>query len=232
VDAILTPEERLSRVDQEIDELKNALAEALAELEEAPEVDPSALEERWQAVSERLLALRGEVDPRDLDKEQVTQFFNALLNIRGLVDRDGPPYDLDTCEAMLVEIERIRHVVRDALDEHVSGIREDAGLILEDLDKWLPNTPDRVIAELVGVDRRTLARWKAQPGVSPRRPLRVLARLVAILRHNWTEDGIIDWLNRPRRDLDGKRPAALLDAPNREHALVDAARSSRSGYGS
>jgi hypothetical protein len=59
-----------------------------------------------------------------------------------------------------------------------------------------------------------------------------VAALVAVLRHDWTEDGIVAWFNRPRRDLDGRAPIALLDDPNSEQALLSAARSSRSQYAS
>ena len=41
---------------------------------------------------------------------------------------------------------------------------------------------------LVGVDRRSLSRWRRQGG-QPRRSLRIFARLVAILRPNWDEEG-------------------------------------------
>ncbi len=128
-------------------------------------------------------------------------------------------------------LERIRHVVRDALDEHVSGIAGDAGVVMGEVERWLPDIPDRVIAGLLGVDRRTLSRWKHLSGSHPpRRTLRVFARLVAILRHNWDEEGIVAWFQRPRRDLGGRRPAALLDDPGAEPLLLSAARSGRSQY--
>jgi hypothetical protein len=59
-----------------------------------------------------------------------------------------------------------------------------------------------------------------------------LARLVAILRHNWDEEGIIAWFERPRRDLSGRRPATLLADPNAEDELISAARSGRNQYAS
>jgi hypothetical protein len=100
---------------------------------------------------------------------------------------------------------------------------------MADLERWLPRIPDRVIADLAGVDRRTVTRWKKQSG-PPKRRLRILAELVAVLRHNWTEDGIVAWFYRPRRDLDGRAPIALLDDPSSEPALLSEARSSRSQY--
>jgi hypothetical protein len=43
---------------------------------------------------------------------------------------------------------------------------------------------------------------------------------------------IVAWFYRPRRDLDGRKPIALLDDPNEDYALISAARSSRSQYAS
>lgn len=58
-----------------------------------------------------------------------------------------------------------------------------------------------------------------------------MARLVAILRHAWTEDGIVAWFHRPRRDLQGQRPIAVLKDPNYdEDELISAARAGRSQY--
>lgn len=227
--SISTTEERLQRVDHEIDALKDAFVDAIQELQRTSEVDGS-FGERWKQISSRLDAIQGDVYAPDFDKDQVVELYQSLLAIKDLLNA-GMPCDLDTCDALLVNIERIRHVVRDALDEHVAGAPSDVGLVMQDLERWLPHTPDRVLAELVGVDRRTLSRWKKQSG-APRRRLRVVAALVAILRHNWTEDGIVAWFSRPRRDLGGRAPRALLDDPNNEPELVDAARAGRSQYAS
>lgn len=225
--AISTSEERLERIDHEIDALKAAFVDAIQELQQKSEVDES-FSERWTQLASRFDAIQGEVYAPDYDKDQIVELYQALLAIKDLL-RGGAPHDLDTCDALLVNIERIRHVVRDAMDEHVAGIQSDVGLVVEELEQWLPHTPDRVIAGLVGVDRRTLSRWKGRPG-SPKRRLRMVAALVAILRHNWTEEGIVAWFHRPRRDLHGRAPVTLLDDPNHEHALVSAARSGRSQY--
>ncbi len=228
--AVQTPEERLERVDQDVDELKTAFVGAISELQRAPEIDDS-FDERWQDVRSRISAIQDEVHAPDYDKEQVVELYQSLLEIKDLLNISGTPCDLDTCDRLLVNIERIRHVVRDALDEHVAGVQSDVGLVMADLARWLPSTPDRVLAEIVGVDRRTLSRWKKQSG-PPRRRLRIVASLVAILRHNWTEEGIVAWFYRPRRDLDGRRPIALLDDPTFDRALIDAARAGRSQYAS
>jgi hypothetical protein len=135
-----------------------------------------------------------------------------------------------TDEQRLIEQERIRHVVRDALDEQVTGIAGDASAVMGELERRLPDIPDRVIADLLGVNRRTLSRWKRQSGRPPRRALRVFARVVAILCHSWDAEGVIAWFGRPRQDLDGRSPRALLEDPSAEPLLLNAARSGRSQY--
>jgi uncharacterized protein (DUF2384 family) len=228
VTAMLTYEERLGRVDATLEELQQGFVAALEHLRQAPEDQVSG--ERWSEIVQRLKDLRYAIGEDDYDREQLYTIAKALLDIRDLLESDGA-WDLDVCDQLMVQIERIRHVVRDALDEHVEGGSSDVGVVLQDLDKWLPNTPDHTIATFVGVDRRTLSRWRDQAG-APRRTLRLFARLVAILRHNWDEEGIIAWFDRPRRDLDNRRPNSLIDDPNAEAALINAARSGRNQYGS
>lgn len=225
--ATLTYEERLGKVDATLEALQQGFVAALEHLSEAPEDQVS--EERWKDIGQRLKDLRYAIREEDYDREQLFTIAKALLDIRDLLESDGS-WDLDVCDQLMVQIERIRHVVRDALDEHVEGGATDVGVVLQDLDRWLPNTPDHAIAGFVGVDRRTLSRWRDQAG-PPRRTLRLFARLVAILRHNWDEEGVVAWFDRPRRDLGNRRPSSLLDDPNAEGALISAARSGRNQYG-
>ena len=227
--ATLTYEERLGKVDKTVEQLQRWFVEALEHLRQAPEADGSYAE-RWEEIAERLKKLRYDIDAEDYDKEQLATLATALLDMRDQLDRKGA-WDLDVCDQLMIILERIRHVVRDALDEHVNGVSGDVGVVMQDLDRWLPDVPDQTIAKYIGVDRRSLSRWRQQSG-RPRRSLRLFARLVAILRHNWDEDGIIAWFDRPRRDLDGRRPAALIDDPNAEAELISAARSGRNQYAS
>jgi hypothetical protein len=218
--AVATPEGRLARADELVEQLKGALVESIGRLE--PTVG-----ERWATLGRRVGELRDEIDPRDYDKDQLVELFDALWDIRSLVEED--PSDLDAADQLLLRLERIRHVVRDALDEHVAGFADDTSLVLRDLERHLPRTPDRVLAELIGVDRRTLSRWRKQRKPPPRR-LRTVARIVAVLARNWTEEGIVAWFHRARRELEGRRPLTLLADPANDEALLDAARSGRSQY--
>jgi transcriptional regulator with XRE-family HTH domain len=200
----------------------------LSQLSTSPGAD-AVLIARWHALAQRLGTVRRQLEPADFDKEQLNDLHNALWRIRELLDADPDGENLDLLDELLVTIEQIRHIVRDALDEHVPGVSDDVGLVLRDVKAWLPQTPNRVLADLAGVDRRTLSRWAKQPAAPPRR-FALVARLVAVLRHSWTEPGVVAWFDRPRRDLGGRRPGTLLDDPNREEDLLAAARSGRSQY--
>jgi uncharacterized protein (DUF2384 family) len=226
VTATLTPEERLGHADEELLDLKNGFVEALAQLQEHPQVDNS-FHQRLETISERLGALREGLRPEDLDKAQVIEFHGALWEINRLLHEKETSYDLDVIDQLLIAIERVRHVIRDALDEYVIGLPHDAGLVVADLKKWLPNTSNEAIGGLVGINRRTLSRWTKEHR-PPTRRLQLVAHLVAILRHNWTEDGILSWFERPRRGLDGKKPIALLEDPAAEERLLSEARAGRS----
>jgi uncharacterized protein (DUF2384 family) len=226
--AQLTSEQRLERFDRELEDVKQLFIDALERLTRAPEADDS-FEDRWRPIVERVKGLRAGLQTEDYDKDQLAALATALLDMRDLLDQQVPPGDLDVFDQLLIALERVRHVVRDALDEHVAGVADDVGLVMAELDRWLSSIPDHTIAELVGVNRRTLSRWRTQTG-PPARRLRTFARLVAILRHNWDEEGIVAWFARPRRDLGGRRPASLLGDPNADEELVAAARSGRSQY--
>lgn len=228
MEAVLSPEERLERVDREIDDLKRGFVDAIGQLQQTPEIDDS-FADRLAALSERLSPLRRDLRPADFDKEQIVEIHDALWEIRELIDAAEASRKLDVLDGLLIRIERIRHVIRDALDEHVSGVQDDVGLVLQDLRRWLPTTPKHVLAELIGVDRRTLTRWASQSG-PPNRRLRLVSRLVAVLRHNWTEEGIVAWFHRPRRELGGRRPISVIDDPGYDDALLAAARAGRSQY--
>jgi uncharacterized protein (DUF2384 family) len=231
VSGALTSEQRLEQFDREVEDLKLGFIEALEQVRQSPAAGRS-IDERWQLIARRMKQLREGIAPDDYDKEQVVLLGAALLDIRDLLDEPDAATNLDVADGLLVALERIRHVVRDAIDEHVGGVASDTGVVMGDLDRWLPGVPDHAIAKVLGVDRRTLTRWRRQAG-PPRRDLRIFARLVAILRHNWDEQGIIAWFERPRRELANRKPATVLhdtDDPDSEAALIDAARSGRSHY--
>lgn len=222
----LTAEQRLGHADQELQELKDTFVEAIGQLEKSRHVD-SSFPERLDDIESRLRELRRGLSIEDLDKAQINEFHSALWAIKDLIDDQGDEYDLDTVDQLLICIERVRHVIRDALDEHVAGVPDDAGLAVQQLREWLPNTSIATISQLVGVNRRTLSRWTKEDRAAPRR-LQLVASLVAVLRHNWTEEGIIAWFDRSRRGLGGRKPSNLLNDPVADGLLLAEARSGRS----
>ena len=225
---LLTSHDRLEAVDRQLGDLKDLFLEALERVGDAPEVD-DALAGRLAELDQRLQKLRRDLEPDDLDPEQRANLLDALHSVRDLLPGPDQPLNLDTADRLLVAIERVRHVLRDALDEYVTGARQDTGLLLRELRERLPAASQLRLAELVGVHDRTLRRWE-QTAATPTQRLALVARLVAILRHTWTDAGAIAWFDRPHPLLGGRRPATLLADPAAAPALIDAARSSRSQY--
>jgi hypothetical protein len=218
---------RLIEIDTEVEGVKAAFEEALAEVTAHPEIDGSA-HKRLTEVERRLAVLKPQLEAADLSIEQRATLYSALVDVNTAMNAE--PGDLDRFEAALVGIERVRHVIRDALDEFVGGANADRRRLLQELERSLPGVRQADIAELLAVDPRTVRRWASETG-APEHRLQLVSRLVAVLRHAWTSKGILAWFQRPRRDLEGQAPINLLEDPGSERALLSAARSSRNQYG-
>ena len=227
-----TRHRRLAALDSELDAVKASFEELLASFTDAygevvrSDLDAS-IEGRLADVADRLRDLKPEIEQLDFDVEQSAALFSAIVDVDRAVrgDRD----DLDRFEQMLLGIERIRQVIRDALDESVGGAEVDRRRLVKTTIDSLPGVRQSEIAELLDVDPRTVRRWSSESG-RPEQRLLTVARLVSILRHAWTPAGTVAWFKRPRRDLGGAPPIELLDAPDAERELIAAARSSRNQY--
>lgn len=224
---------RLTALDSEIEEVKQSFESALSSFGDAldevtgrPDIDAS-IEGRFEDVANRLRALKPEIEALDFDVAQSAALYSAMLDVDRAVHDDRQDYD--RFEQMLLGIERIRQVTRDALDEFVGGADADRRRLMRSISDSLPGVRQGELAELLGVDPRTVRRWSDQAG-RPDQRLLLVARLVAILRHAWTPAGVVAWFRRQRRDLGGAAPADLLADPAGERALVSAARSSRNQY--
>ncbi len=77
--------------------------------------------------------------------------------------------------------------------------------VMESLPETLPTVREVELAALLGRSQRQVQRWATQAGPPPRR-LEPVARIAALLRHSWTEEGVVAWFFRPRRDLGGREP--------------------------
>lgn len=224
---------RLTELDSEVGEVKQSFESALSSFGDAldevaarPDIDAS-IEGRFEDVANRLRALKPEIEALDFDVAQSAALYSAMLDVDRAVHDDRQDYD--RFEQMLLGIERIRQVTRDALDEFVGGADADRRRLTRTISESLPGVRQADVAELLGVDPRTVRRWSDEPG-RPEQRLVVVARLVGILRHAWTPAGVMAWFRRPRRDLGDTPPIDLLADPATERELISAARSSRNQY--
>jgi hypothetical protein len=226
---------RLTELDSELGRLKATFEEALGSFGDAfgevigrPDIDGS-IEGRLNDVASRLRDLKPDIEALDLDVEQSAALYSAILDVDRAMHADRE--DLDRFEQMLLGIERVRQVIRDALDEFVGGAEPDRRRLVRSITDSLPGVKQSELAEVLGVDPRTLRRWSGEAG-QPDHRLTTVARLVAVLRHAWTPAGVIRWFHRRRRDLGGRAPLELLSDAGAERDLISAARSSRNQYGS
>jgi hypothetical protein len=235
--AIQDPRQRrLWALDSELGALKESFEDLLGSFSDAvgdvvarPDIDGS-IERRLADVAERLRNLKPELEDLDFDVEQSAALFSAIVDVDRAVHAEREE-DFDRFEQMLLGIERVRQVIRDSIDESVGGAETDRRRLVEAIRNALPGVKQSELADLLGVDARTVRRWGTEAG-HPDQRLTLVARLVSILTHAWTPAGVVAWFNRPRRDFDGVRPHDLLDDPANERTLIAAARSSRNQYGS
>jgi hypothetical protein len=162
--------------------------------------------------------------PPEIDAEAVAEIRGRLLDV---VTRDFSEMEsLDVADHVLVEMEAVRHIIRDLLQEQPAVEYRDASNVVAQLETWLPGLTVGQLAELLGYSMRQLQRLRHENRPATNRA-QLVVRLVAVLRHAWTDQGVFAWFERPRRDLAGARPIELLDDPARERDLVMAARSGR-----
>lgn len=162
--------------------------------------------------------------PAQLDDRAVAEIRERLISLLTLEIEETS--SLDVADRFLMELEAVRHIIRDVLDEQPPIELRDAGNVVVLLEEWLSGLTVAQLAELLGLSPRQLQRRRLEGGVStPRAEL--VTRLVAILRHSWTDKGVAAWFHRPQPDLAGKRPIDLLDSPAYERDLLMAARAGR-----
>lgn len=199
--------------------------------EEASRLDASQVENFAEMMRRRVTRLSRDLGPLAFDPEALAEIRGVIIDGIEQLDADGGRTErIDVLDDLLIRGEKIRHVLRDALDADRGGDPRDAQALSGSLGEWLPRVPQREIAELAGISLRQLQRWLKDGGEAPRR-LQLVARLVVLLRKAWTPEGVVAWFHRPRRDLDGRRPIDLLDDPGAEHALARAVRQGRAQHG-
>lgn len=207
--------------DQELSGLQEAL-EAAAQ--------SSALDaELIDRLQRTALAAAGRVNaslPLHIDADARDEIRRRLIDLVTLHPAGERLAPLDVADRTLVQAEAVRHVMRDLLDEQPPAQIRDAAQTVALLEQWLPDLTIKQLAELVGISERQLQRRRHDGGASSPR-MQVLTRLVAILRHAWTSQGVYAWFHRPRPELEGEPPIDLLDDQASERALLIAARAGR-----
>lgn len=116
-----------------------------------------------------------------------------------------------------LQLEHVRHLVRDVVDEAPANPDRDPREML----RWLVEVvgaPQGEIAELLRVAPRSLQRWlsekdRSAPTGDDLARVSVVTAIVAHLRHSFTGPGTLHWFTRPHPALGNRPPAGLLDDP-------------------
>lgn len=163
--------------------------------------------------------------PPQLDDRAAAEIRDRLIAILTLDIAQAT--SLDVADRFLMEMEAVRHIVRDLLDEQPPVELRDAENVVRLLESWLPGVPVAALADVLGLSERALQRRRHGEGGPASHRMGIVARLVAILRLSWTAPGVAAWFYRPLSALGGSRPIELLDDPGRERDLLLAARAGR-----
>jgi len=163
--------------------------------------------------------------PMHVDADARDEIRRRLLDMVTMRLDDGDLLDL--ADRALIEAEAVRHVVRDLLDEQPPVELREEGAAIRLLEAWLPDLSVGELADLIHVSVRQLQRRRRDGGGVSSQRLQTVARLTAILRHSWSDRGVLAWFNRPRSDLGNRAPIELLDDPDRERDLLLLARAGR-----
>jgi hypothetical protein len=128
-----------------------------------------------------------------------------------------------------IALEQFRHALRDIAENQpysdAAPVREVLAGTVETLA-----TPQKTLADLLGVSVRQLQRWLAADGPEPTADdaarIRVVGQVVNQLRHSFTGPGVVAWFYREHPVL-GRRPIELLDDPLCYPRVLDAATAAR-----
>lgn len=114
-----------------------------------------------------------------------------------------------------IALEQFRHALRDIVDNQPFSDDAPVGVVLANTAEVLA-TPQKNLAELLGVSVRQLQRWLADDGTGPTADdaarIRVVGQVVNQLRHSFTGPGVVAWFYRKHPVL-GCPPIELLDDP-------------------
>ena len=220
--AVLDEQDRAALL--EADDELSGLQAALEAAAQSNAIDREALDrlrDTAQAAASRVSAKL----PMHIDADARDEIRRRLLDMVTLKLEDGQLLDL--ADRALIEAEAVRHVVRDLLQEQPPVELRDEGAAVRLLEEWLPGLPVGRLAELTGISVRQLQRRRHDGGGVTSDRVQLVIRLVAILRHAWTDRGVISWFETPKPELAGNSPLDVIDDPGHERDLLLLARAGR-----
>ena len=233
------PELVLDPEQQELADLEQLISDALAKLRgeleaaagdaEVPAVDPEYVN-RWLETAKRLSVQVSNDLPPQLEPEAMAEIRKIIVNLLDGLQQVDEKQPLDTIDQFFVGSEAVRHILRDALDEHVGVRDDDARRLVAYLKEALPRVTQVDQGRIAGVSTRHLQRL-AKEGGTPPRQLVLAARLVKLLRYVWNPEGVIAWFHRERTELDGHAPIDVAGDPGFERVLLRLARQGRAQHG-
>jgi hypothetical protein len=216
---------------QEVGDWAEAVIRAFKEAGAAasPSIQEEAYKQRLAETARRLVKINGELHAADFAPEWLAEFRGLLLDgLQAAESASESP--LDAFDKLLLNIEAMRHLLRDALDGHVEGGEESIAEVVEELGKWLPHVNQAELADLMDVSKRQYQRW-ASMRTAPSRRAQIVSRLIAILRRSWTPAGVVAWFYRSRPELQGHAPVDVLDDTLYEQELFRTVRQGRAEHG-
>ena len=165
--------------------------------------------------------LRLEADPY-----LTTMLWAAAFRVEKALRHDD---DAQQRRDVRIALEQFRHALRDIVenqpyddDTPVRDVLIKAAVVLA--------TPQKTLADLLGVSVRQLQRWLASDGTAPAADdaarIRAVGQVVNQLRHSFTGPGVIAWFYREHPVLH-RRPVELLDDPLSYPRLLEAASAAR-----
>ncbi len=202
----------------------SGLQAALEAAAQSNAIDRDAVDRLRETAHQAVARVNGKL-PMHVDADARDEIRRRLLEMVTLEFEPGGLLDL--ADRALIEAEAVRHVVRDLLDEQPPVELRDEGATIRMLEEWLPSVTVAQLSDLTGVSVRQLQRRRRDGGGATSARLQVVARLVAILRHAWTDQGVLAWFAKPHSELDGNAPMELLGDPACERDLLLLARAGR-----
>jgi uncharacterized protein (DUF2384 family) len=203
-----------------------ALNDRLARERAIPEEIADAVHEMAAGIAFATAAARWEA----IDPYLTLIIHRAVIQAEDAVRRAGEPASRDRLRVALESVRQGFAAIAES--EPIADERSP-----KDVVRWLADTPEvpqNRLAALLGVSLRQFQRWLSTQGAQPEgddaRRARAVARIVNQLRFSLTPAGAVEWFGWPRDDLGGRRPAELLDQPERLPELAAIAGSMRSTY--